>query len=170
MESNGLTIWRGYLPLLTVLFVIHDISTLVPRASHLTAREVYWNSFINKKELPLPDKKLGEASNLDNLLTLRNVCIFLLAKFAGFLRIEEVLHIKYGDITFHDTYVAIKVDRGKIDQLRKGNGVVLSRSSSQDTCPVSIFKRYVSELERFPVEPSHYVFKQIGRASCRERV
>ena len=73
-------------------------------------------------------KKLVEAFNLDNLLTLRNVCIFLLA-FARF-RIEEVLHIKYGDITFHDTYVAIKVDRSKIDQLRKGNEVVLSRSSS----------------------------------------
>ena len=67
---------------------------------------------------------------LDNLLTLRNVCIFLVAEFAGFFRIEEVLHIKYGDITFHDTYIAIKVDRSKIDQLRKGNEVLLSRSSS----------------------------------------
>ena len=81
-------------------------------------------------------------------------------------RIEEVLHIKYGDITFHETYVAIKVDRNKIDQLRKGNEVVLSRSSSQfqDTCPVSIFKRHVSELERFPVEPSHYVFKPLTKS------
>ena len=38
-------------------------------------------------------------------------------------------NLKYGDITFHDTYVAFKVDRSKIDQLRKGNEVVLSRSS-----------------------------------------
>ena len=72
-------------------------------------------------------------------------------------KIEEVLHFKYGDITFHDTYVAMKVDRSKTDQLRKGNEVVISWGSSQDACPVSIFKRYVSELERFPVEPSHYV-------------
>ena len=59
---------------------------------------------INKKEPILPDmiKKLVEASNLDNLLNLKNVCIFVLA-FARFFRIEEVLHIKYGDITFHDT-------------------------------------------------------------------
>ena len=89
---------------------------------------------------------------------------FLLAEFAGFFRIEEVLHIKYGDITFHDTYVAIKVDRSKIDQLRKGNEVVLSRRSSQDACPVSIFKRYVSEFERFQVEPSHYVFKPLTKS------
>ena len=109
-------------------------------------------------------KKLVEASNLGNLPTLRNVCIFLLAEFAEFFRIEEVLHIKYGDVTFHDTYIAIKVDRRKIDQLRKGNEVVLSRSSSQDACPVSIFKRHVSELERFPVEPSHYVFKPLTKS------
>ena len=51
--------------------------------------------------------------------------------FFFFFRFQEVLYFKYGDITFHDTYVAIKVDRSKT--------------------------RYVSELERFPVEPSHYV-------------
>ena len=111
-------------------------------------------------------KKLVEASKLNNLLYLRNVCIFLLSFAVFFLfffflffffRIEEVLYFKYGDITFHDTYVAIEVDRSKTDQLRKGNELVISRGSSQDACPVSIFKRYVSELERFPVEPSHYV-------------
>ena len=122
------------------------------------AKRLFETRLINKKEPILPDmiKKLVEASKLNNLLYLRNLCIFLLA-FAGFFRIEEVLHFKYGDIIFHDTYVAIKVDRSKTDQLRKGNEVVISRGSSQDACPVSIFKRYVSELERFPVEPSHYV-------------
>ena len=89
--------------------------------------------------------------------------VFLLP-FAGFFRIEEVLRIKYGDITFHDCYVAIQVDKSKTDQLRKGNEVVISRSSSQDACPVSIFKRYLSELERFPVEPSHYVFKPLTKS------
>ena len=137
--------------------IIHDVSR--------AAKRLIGTRLVNKKEPILPDmiKKLVEASNPDNLLNLRNVCIFLLA-FAGFFRIEEVLHIKYGDITFHDTYVAIKVDRSKTDQLRKGNEVVISRSSSQDACPVSIFKRYVSELERFPVEPSHYVFKPLTKS------
>ena len=58
-------------------------------------------------------------------------------------------------VNFHDTYVAIKVDRSKTNQLRKGNEVVIARSLSQDVSPVLIFMRYVSELERFPVEPSH---------------
>ena len=85
-------------------------------------------------------------------------------------RIEEVLHIKYGEITFHDTYVAIKVYRSKTDQLSKGNEVVIARSLSQVVCPVSLFKRYVSELERFPVEPSHYVSKPLTRSKLGHKL
>jgi len=54
--------------------------------------------------------------------------IFLLA-FVGFFSIEEVLRIKYGDISFHSGYVAINLDISKTDQLRKGNQVVISESS-----------------------------------------
>ena len=145
------------LPSPTDSSIIHDVSR--------AAKILIGTRLINKKEPILPDmiRKLVEASNLDNLLNLRNVCIFLLA-FAGFFRIEEVLSIKYGDITFHDSYVVIRVDRSKTDQLRKGNEVVISRSSSQDACPVLLFKRYLSELERFPVEPSHYVFKPLTKS------
>ena len=42
--------------------------------------------------------------------------------------------------------------------------MVLSRSSSHDACPASIFKRYASELERSPVEPSQYVFKPLTKS------
>jgi len=88
--------------------IIHNVSR--------AAKRLIGTPLINKKELILPDmiKTLVEASNLDSSLNLRNVSIFLLA-FAGFFRIEEVLHIKYGDITFHNTYVAIKADRSKTD-------------------------------------------------------
>ena len=112
---------------------------------------------VNKKEPVSADmlKRLVEASNLDNLLELRNVCVFLLA-FAGFFRIEEVLHIKYGDIIFHSNHMAINVDRSKTDQLRKGSQVVISESSSIHTCPVKIFRRYSREVERSPVESGHY--------------
>ena len=57
--------------------IIHDVSR--------AAKKLIGTRLVNKKEPILPDmiKKLVEASNLDNLLNLRNVCIFLLA-FAGF--------------------------------------------------------------------------------------
>ena len=58
-------------------------------------------------------RKLVKPSDLDNLLELRNVCIYLIT-FAGFFRIEEVLHIKYGDINFHNIYIAINFDISKV--------------------------------------------------------
>ena len=66
--------------------IIHHVSRV--------AKALIGTCLINKKEPILPDmiKKLVEASKLNNLLYLRNVCIFLLA-FAGFIRIEEVLHL-----------------------------------------------------------------------------
>ena len=51
--------------------------------------------------------ELVNNSNFDNLLELRNVCIFILA-YAGFFRIQEVLHIKYGDIHFNSGYEYVK--------------------------------------------------------------
>ena len=106
----------------------------------------------NKKEPILPDmiRKLVDISNLDNLLELRNVCIFLLA-YAGFFRIEEVLHIKYDDISFHSGFLIINLEVSKTDQLRKGKQVVIAESSNDDTCPVKIFKRYLSHLEVLPL-------------------
>ena len=43
--------------------------------------------------------------------------------------------------------------------------MVIAESSNDDTCPVKIFKRYLSHLESCPVDRSHYVF----RALCKTR-
>ena len=69
---------------------------------------------VNKKE-PISAgmiRKLVNNSNFDNLLELRNVCIFILA-YVGFFRIQEVLLIKCGDIHFNSGYVVLNVDRYK---------------------------------------------------------
>ena len=136
--------------------IVHAIS----RAS----KRIIGTRVTNKKEPISPEMitRLVDISNLDNLLELRNVCIFLLA-YAGFFRIEEVLHIKYGDISFRSGYVTINLEVSKTDQLRKGNQVVIAESSNDDTCPVKIFKRYLSHLESCPVEPSHYVFRALSK-------
>ena len=136
--------------------IVHAIS----RAS----KRIIGTRVTNKMEPISPDmiRKLIDISNLDNLLELRNVCIFLLA-YAGFFRIEEVLHIKYCDISFHSAYVVINLEVSKSDQLGKGNQVVIAESSNDDTCPVKIFKRYLSHLESSPVDPSHYVFGALSK-------
>ncbi|CAH3184252.1 unnamed protein product, partial [Porites lobata] len=114
---------------------------------------------VNKKE-PISAGMIRKlVINFDNLLELRNVCIFILA-YAGFFRIQEVLHIKYGDIHFNSGYVVINVDVSKTDQLRKGNEVVISVGSGEKTCPVKILRRYLTEVERYP---SGHKFVAINR-------
>ena len=66
-------------------------------------------------------------------------------------RIEEVLHIKDGDISFHSGYVTINLEVIKIDQLKKGNQVVIAESSNNDASPVKIFKRYCLILKVVPL-------------------
>ncbi|CAH3107003.1 unnamed protein product, partial [Pocillopora meandrina] len=100
---------------------------------------------------------------------LRNVCIFILA-YAGFFRIQEVLHIKYGDIHFNSGYVVINVDVSKTDQLRKGNEVVISVGSGEKTCPVKILRRYLIEVERYPVQSDHFVFRALSKCKSGHKL
>jgi len=89
----------------------------------------------NKKKPILPNmiRKLVDISNLDNLLEQRNVCILLLA-YAAFFRIEELFHIKYGNISFHSSYVIIYLEVSKTVQLRKRNQVVIAERFSSVIC------------------------------------
>ena len=81
--------------------------------------------------------------------------VFYSGLSAGFFRIEDIPHLKYGDISFHSNHVTINVDRKEIDQLRKGSKVVISKSTTIVTCSVKVLRRF----EKFPVEAGHYVFK-----------
>ena len=102
-----LTAFRGYYPFRSAvdsaIFGIqwaHHLAGLpspsdspIIHAVSRAAKRIIGTRVCNKKEPVSPDmiRKLVEKSNLDNLLELRNVCVFILA-FAGFFRIEEVLH------------------------------------------------------------------------------
>ena len=92
------------------------------------------------------------------------MCIFVLV-FVGFFRINAVLQIKYGDVCFRGGYVAIDVTSSKTDQLRKGSEVVTDSGASVDTCPVNILRRYLTEVERYPIDSSHFIFRPLSK--CR---
>ena len=111
------------------------------------AKRIDGAPLVHRKDPVSPDmiRQLLIRSNLHNLLELRNVCIFVLA-YSGFFRIDEVLHVRYGDIHFRSGHVALNVQKSKTDQLRRGNEVVISQGLSNLTCPVAILRRYVSEV------------------------
>ena len=83
---------------------------------------------------------------------------------------REVLHIKYGDIHFNSGYVVINVDVSKTDQLRKGNEVVISVGSGEKTCPAKILRRYLTEVERYPVQSDHFVFRALPKCKSGHKL
>ena len=89
----------------------------------------------------LAASKGGQSANLYDSRTL---CLCLLS-YAGFMRIDELLSIKIGDITFRSTHMEINICKRKNDQFREGHAVVIARSG-KISCPVGIAERYISNL------------------------
>lgn len=74
-------------------FTSPTYSPIIPAVSRAAKRII--GTRVHKKKEPVSPhmiRKLVEKSNLDNLLELRNVCVFILA-YVGFFRIEEILHL-----------------------------------------------------------------------------
>lgn len=106
-------------------------------------------------------KVLIEASNLNNLLILRNTCIFVIA-FAGFFRIEEVLNLKRNHIEFINEGIIISVESSKTDQLRMGDKVIIATIPGSNSCPVSILNKYLSSAGLLNMS-GEYLFRPLSK-------
>ena len=114
----------------------------------------------NRKE-PIPPellKSIVDGADLSNGLELRNVSLYLLC-FAGFLRFDDVSRVKRNQISFHNGYLSIKVDKSKNDQLRQGDEVLIAEGEGT-ACPVKILKEY---LIMFNIDPfsDEFIFRQL---------
>ncbi|CAC5411056.1 unnamed protein product [Mytilus coruscus] len=56
----------------------------------------------------------------DNLPGLR-ICAMMLLGFSGFLRYDELAHIRSSDLTFNDSHLQINIQKSKTDRYRQGN-------------------------------------------------
>ena len=102
-------------------------------------------------------QELFEKVEVSNLTDVRNVCFMGLAFFA-FLRFDEVVHIKTGNVTIHKTHVELLVEKAKNDQLRQGNVVVIARRPR--FCPVEILQLYL-QLSQVNKQPCNFLFRRI---------
>ena len=53
---------------------------------------------------------------------------------------------------------------------RKGNEVVISVGSGEKTCPVKILRRYLTEVERYPVQSDHFVFRALSKCKSGHKL
>ena len=64
---------------------------------------------------------------------LRDITMFVIG-FCGFLRCNEIVNIKRSDITFHENYVTIFLEKSKTDKYKEGANVYLAKLNNI-TCP-----------------------------------
>ena len=84
----------------------------------------------------------GPDVDIDNLRLL----VLVLVGYAGFMRISELLKVKYQDVEFHDTHMSIRVPKRKNDQYRQGHVVNISRTGNP-TCPVAMTERLAAKAQ-----------------------
>ncbi|CAG2214886.1 unnamed protein product [Mytilus edulis] len=97
----------------------------------------------------------------DNLPGLRIFAMMLIG-FSGFLRYDELAHIRSSDLTFNDSHLQLNIQKSKTDRYRQGNTILISRTGT-DLCPVSMLQKYfrVANNSRLAVLRS----SKIGRPS-----
>ena len=83
-------------------------------------------------------RQLLERTDLNDLLQLRNLVMFVLA-FSGFLKFSELSLIRAKDIKFSNGFISVFIEKSKADQLREGQSVVIAESGSS-LCPVTLLK------------------------------
>ena len=121
----------------------------IAEAVSTAPKGVHGTSVLSRKE-PISALLIHDIinkSDLDNLVKLRNVTMYVLS-FAGFFRFDDVSRIR-SDISFKEGFMIIKVLKSKNDQLRKGDEVVNLQLSSS-VCPVELLKRC---LVMFKIHP-----------------
>ena len=99
---------------------------------------------VSKKELITVDILKVMVTDTNKHPTLSNVQLTTacLLAFTGFLHFNELVNVRPCDLTFYNEMVKLQIPRSKMDQLRKGDEVVIARSG-QDTCPVNMLERYM---------------------------
>ena len=122
---------------------------------------------ISRKKLPLTTEHLhklyknfgGKNMNLKDLRTIL-ICIF---SFMGFLRYNEVSNLRMSDIVFHDSYMAIFIEKSKTDIYRNGNWLYLAKLKSK-LCPITLLRRYM-KLAKIDKHSNFYIFRGLCKRS-----
>ena len=78
--------------------------------------------------------------------------------FFAFLRFDEVVHLKAGNVKIHNTHVEILIEKAKNDQLRQGNVVVIAKRPQR--CPVAVLQLYL-QLSKAGLQPNKFLFRRI---------
>ena len=83
-------------------------------------------------------------------------------------RFDELIHIRAVDVKFNDEFMSISIPKSKTDQLRKGEEVVVARTSSK-LCPVNILQRYMA-YAGIQTGDTRFIFRPIVKLKHGEKL
>jgi integrase len=107
--------------------------------------------------------KAVESADSENLKQLRSVTLMVIA-FMGFLRFDEISHLKWSDIEFNLGYITLHIRRSKTDQLRDGDKVLIAQSLSA-ACAVTLLTKYLN-LSNSDSKSDFFVFRRLSNNNC----
>lgn len=110
---------------------------------------------------------VADTNSHPSLANIRLATACLLA-FSGFLRFDELIHIRACDITIDGVMAKIHIPRSKTDQFRQSSEVVIARSSSK-TCPVNMVERYMS-MAALDKGSEQLIFRGITNTKAGEKL
>ena len=103
-------------------------------------------------------QSLIDLNQLDDRIYFRFVIICVLG-FTGFMRLDELLNLKVGQIQFHEKHMAITIPKCKNDQSREGNIIHIAELNSK-YCPVLNTAMFIHSLGLLP---EHYLVCKLAR-------
>ncbi|CAH3186559.1 unnamed protein product [Porites lobata] len=156
---------------------LHDLAGVGSPTSHPTVVAVKEGAIrlsscpVKHRKEPLEAehlRQLMERTDMNDLLQLRNLVMFVLA-FSGFLRFSELSLIRAKDIKFSNGFISVFIEKSKADQLREGQSVVIAESGSS-LCPVTLLKLYMNS-SHLSLDSGEYIFRPISASnSCKRLV
>ena len=101
-------------------------------------------------------KIINKVATSENILEIHNVVLILLG-FSSFMRISELLPLKVKHVNLTESGMNIYIEKSKVDQLREGNTIFISRLDSAN-CPVYWLNLNLSSLTR---NSENYIFSRL---------
>lgn len=121
---------------------------------------------VQKKE-PISSDSIKQLCDMysysTDVLILRDLCMILVA-YSGFLRFDELIHLKCNDIVFHDDYFTIEIRKSKTDQYRLGNQIVISKGFSS-ACPFNMLQKYL-KYANLSCSKDCFLFRPVVRSKA----
>ena len=114
------------------------VSTILEAAERLSVHKTRKKKPIIIEQLELLYQILAVKRKIFSSFRLLTMCIL---GFYGFMRYSEISNCRRSDITFHDTFMKVFIEKCKTDVYHKGNWIYMIKSTG-NLCPVKILQNY----------------------------